>query len=208
MSKKDQTATVRGLAGIVLAAGASQRLGRPKQLVELDGMPLIARTVLAMHGYCELGVSCVLGAHADDIRAALAGYDVRIIINTHWREGIATSIRAGVEPVPADARAILLTVCDQPLVSSADYARLVTNWCDEPAVITVAGYGNDHGDDFGVPAIFPSAYRGDLAALRGDRGAKSIIDRVSRRRIVEMPDAAFDIDDKDDLSRLREIGAP
>jgi len=204
VSKEEQTATCRGLAGIVLAAGASHRLGRPKQLVELDGMPLIARTVVALLGHCDLGVSCVLGAHADDIRAAVEGYDVRIIFNTDWREGVATSIRAGIEPVPVDARAILLSVCDQPLVSSADYARLVSNWHEDPAVITAAGYG----DDYGVPAIFPTAYRGDLVALRGDRGAKSIIDRAPDRRIVAMPDAAFDIDDSDDLERLREIGGP
>jgi molybdenum cofactor cytidylyltransferase len=204
VSIKDQTATGRGLAGIVLAAGASQRLGRPKQLVEWNGVPLIVRTVVAMRRHCNLGVSCILGAHAEEIRAALDGHDVRIIINTDWCEGIATSIRAGIESVPADAQAVLLTVCDQPLVSDLDYARLVTHWRDDPAAITVAGYG----DDYGVPAIFPVAYRGELAELRGDRGAKSVIDCTSRRQIVAMPDAAFDIDDKDDLQRLRELDEP
>jgi molybdenum cofactor cytidylyltransferase len=204
VSTKEHAGTGQGIAGIVLAAGGSQRLGRPKQLVELDGTPLIARTVMAMLGHCDLGVICVLGAHADDIQAVLDGYGVRIIINTDWREGIATSIQTGVKHIPADAKAILLTVCDQPLVGSADFARLVNGWRDDPEAITVAGYG----DDYGVPAIFPSAFRGELSALRGDRGAKSIIGSVPHRRIVDMPAAAFDIDDQDDLARLREMGEP
>jgi len=62
-----------GIAGIVLAAGASQRLGRPKQLVELDGEPLLVRTVRAILAHCDRGVTCILGANAADVRSALDG---------------------------------------------------------------------------------------------------------------------------------------
>lgn len=190
-----------GIAGVVLAAGASRRLGRPKQLVELEGVPLLVRTVQAILEHCDRGVICVLGAHAADVRPALEDLDVQIVVNKDWREGIGASIRAGAGHVPGDTQAILLAVCDQPLVCNADFARLVADWRIEPRAVAAAGYG----DSYGVPAIFPAAYRGDLAALRGDRGAKALIGRASRRRIVEMPNAAFDVDDDADLARLREI---
>jgi molybdenum cofactor cytidylyltransferase len=162
---------------------------------------LLARTVRAILAHCDHGVICVLGAHAADMRPALDGFDVQIVVNTDWREGIGASIRVGVGHVPTDTRAILLAVCDQPLVCSADFARLIADWRIEPGAVAAAGYG----DGYGVPAIFPAAYRGDLAALHGDRGAKALIGGASHRRIVEMPNAAFDVDDSADLARLQEI---
>ena len=205
VSRKHNSVAGMGIAGIVLAAGASNRLGKPKQLVELDGEPLLARTVRAILEHCDRGVICILGAHAADVRSALDDFDVRIVINTDWREGIGASIRVGVEHVPADARAILLTVCDQPLVRSSDFARLVADWQIDPQAVAAAGYDGGHSEGYGVPAIFPAVYRDDLAALRGDQGAKALIGGAVRRRIVQMPDAAFDIDDSADLARLREI---
>jgi len=200
VNDKQDTVTGPGLAGIVLAAGASRRLGRPKQLVEWNGTTLLERTVHAIFEYCDCGVICVLGAYDADVRTALEGCDVRIVVNTEWREGIGASIRSGVEQVPANARAILLTVCDQPRVQSSDFARLIADWCAEPQAVVAAGYG----DGYGVPAIFPVAYRDDLTALHGDRGAKAVIGAAPRKRIVEMPTAAFDIDHRDDLARLQE----
>jgi molybdenum cofactor cytidylyltransferase len=205
MSGKQNSAVGLGIAGVVLAAGASRRLGRPKQLVELNGAPLLAWTLRAILAHCDRGVICVLGAHAADVRPALDGFDVQIVVNTDWREGIGASIRVGVERVPTDAQAILLAVCDQPLVCSADFARLIADWRIEPQAIAAAGYGNGHNVSYGVPAIFPAAYRGNLIGLRGDQGAKALIGGASRRRIVAMPNAAFDVDDKADLARLEEI---
>jgi len=163
-----------GVAGVVLAAGASRRLGRPKQLVEAAGVPLVVRTIRALAAHCDRGVICVIGAGGEAVRAVLDGLDVTIIDNPDWSEGIAASIRCGVAHVPADARAILLTVCDQPRVGSADFARLVAAGRDAPSAVVAAGYG----DGYGVPALFPA------------------------RRIVAMPAAAFDVDRVADLQQL------
>ncbi|MAF82840.1 MAG: nucleotidyltransferase family protein [Gammaproteobacteria bacterium] len=198
MGGKENNITGLGLTGIVLAAGASLRLGRPKQLVELDGIPLLVRILRVLLAHCDRGVICVLGAHAADIRPALDRMDVRIVVNSDWHEGLGASIRAGVAHVPADTRAILLSVCDQPLVCKADIARLGAEWQIDQQAIVAAGYG----EGYGVPAIFPAAYRDDLAALQGDQGAKTLIDAAPGRRIVEMPNAAFDIDNSADLAQL------
>ncbi len=193
------------VTGIVLAAGASRRLGQPKQLVELDGVTLLEKTVRAIQACCDGGIICVLGAGAADIRSIAEGLDVEICINMDWREGLGASIRAGVRRVPHASQAMLLSVCDQPLVDAADMARLAAVWRAEPRAIAAAGYDTGHHRVCGVPAIFPAAFRTDLLTLRGDRGAKTLIDQAPLTRIVEMPNAAFDIDDDIDLARLRKI---
>lgn len=193
------------VTGIVLAAGASRRLGQPKQLVELDGVTLLARTVRAIQTCCDGGIICVLGAGAADIRPIAENLGVDICLNADWREGLGASIRAGVRCVSRTSQAMLLSVCDQPLVDAADMARLVAAWRAEPQAIAAAGYDIGHHRVCGVPAIFPAAFRADLMALHGDRGAKALIDQAPLRRIVGMPNAAFDIDDSIDLARLRKI---
>ncbi len=200
MDKMQGSTEGAGIAGVVLAAGASRRLGRPKQLVELDGVPLLVRAGRAMLSHCEYGVICVLGAHAAEVEAALEGMPVQVVVNSSWGEGIAASIRAGVQQVPTDARAILLSVCDQPLVDSADIGRLAAAWQEEPSVVVAAGYS----DGCGVPAIFPATYRDDLIALKGDRGAKALLGAATHRRVVDMPNAAFDVDDRTGLARVVE----
>lgn len=195
-----------GIAGVLLAAGASRRLGRPKQLVELDGASLLERAARAIASHCDHGVICVLGAHAQEVRVALDAVEVRIVVNPDWREGIGTSIRFGVRHVPGDARAILLTVCDQPFVRGAEFGRLVADWRANPQAVVAAGYG----EGFGVPAIFPAAYRRQLEGLNGDRGAKALIAGAPNRRFVDMPNADFDVDDVADLERLENFarGSP
>jgi len=193
------------ITGIVLAAGASRRLGQPKQLVQLDGMTLLARTVRAVQACCNGGIICVLGAGAAEIRSIAEDLGAEICVNTNWREGLGASIRAGVRRVPRASQALLLSVCDQPLVDAADMARLAAAWRAEPRAIAAAGYDIGQHRICGVPAIFPAAFRADLMALQGDRGAKTLIDQAPLTRIVEMPNAAFDIDDHIDLARLRKI---
>lgn len=188
-----------GVTGVVLAAGASRRLGRPKQLVRVDGVPLVVQAVSALAPHCDRGVICVVGAGGDEVCAVLDGLDVTVVDNPEWSEGIAASIRCGVARVPADARSILLALCDQPRVRSADFARLVTAGCAAPTSVVAAGYGKGYG----VPALFPVAYRDALMALRGDCGAKGIIAGAAPRRVVAMPDAAFDVDRREDLQQLR-----
>lgn len=154
------------VVAIVLAAGFSRRLGRPKQDVIFEKETLLARAR----------------------RIASEAADEVIVItrenNPEAEEGMASSIRAGVSAAPADAR-ILITLCDQPLVTAAHLRALIA--VDAPIVAT--GYSGIAG----VPAIFAPRFVPELLALCGDVGAKSLIERHGAQ-VIPFEDAAVDVD--------------
>jgi CTP:molybdopterin cytidylyltransferase MocA len=158
---------------IVLAAGFSRRLGRPKQTLVYEGETLLDRAT----------------------RIAREVADEVVVVtrenNPDAEEGMASSIRAGVSLAGTDAR-LLITLCDQPLVT-ADHLRALIA-IDAPIVAT--GYAGIAG----VPAIFAPQFVPELLALRGDRGARAIIE-THGARVVFFEDAAVDVDEK--LSRVR-----
>ena len=186
------------IAGILLAAGASSRLGRPKQLVTYNGTPLVCHAASQALAFCDAGLIAVTGAHHDDVAAALEGMFVKVVYSSGWSEGIAASIRQGVTSIRADADAILLMVCDQPLVTSKDLRNLVNAWNSNPERIAAAEYGGNRG----VPAIFPNSLRESLLSLSGDRGAKGIIDATRGVSVVPMPHALFDVDTPEHLNKI------
>lgn len=153
---------------IVLAAGTSSRLGRPKQALLVDGETLLDRAVRI---------------------AREAAGEVLVVDRTNnpgADEGIASSIRVGVEAAGADAR-ILVTLCDQPRVTAEHLRALIA--VDAPIVAT--GYSGIAG----VPAIFAPRFVPELLALRGDRGARAIIERHRDEvHVIAFEDAAIDID--------------
>lgn len=186
------------LTAIVLAAGGSRRLGRPKQLIDLAGEPLVrhcARCALA----AAHDVIVVVGAQAEAVRAALGGLPVRVVFNARWEEGMSTSIRAAVDALPEDAQGVLITLADQPFVPVEHLQALVSTWRARPRG-TVA---TAHDDGHGVPAVFPRSRFDDLRALRGDAGARRVL-RASAAGVIGIacPQAAIDIDTEADLERL------
>jgi molybdenum cofactor cytidylyltransferase len=165
------------VVAIVLAAGSSSRLGRPKQEVFLHGETLLE--------------------HAERIARAVADEVIVVTdrLNPDAKEGVASSIRTGVRLAGDDAR-ILITLCDQPLVTVAHLHALLT--VDAPIVAT--GYAGIAG----APAVFAPELVPHLLSLRGDHGARVVIE--SRRDIaviIPFENAAVDIDREDDLRDLR-----
>jgi molybdenum cofactor cytidylyltransferase len=154
------------VVAVVLAAGFSRRLGRPKQEVVFEGETLLARATR------------VAGEVADEVVV------VTREINPEAEEGMASSIRAGVARAGTDAR-ILITLCDQPLVT-ADHLRALIA-IDAPIVATA------YSGIAGVPAIFAPEFVPELLALRGDVGARSIIEKHGAK-LVFFDDAAMDVD--------------
>jgi len=186
------------IAAILLAAGRSRRLGAPKQLLTVDGTPLVVRAVRQAMVHCDAGMVVVTGAGREQIIDVLAGLPIDIVENPDWAQGMGTSIRCGVAAAPAAAGGLLLLVCDQPAVGAAELAGLTDAWRAAPERIAAAGYAGTRG----VPAIFPACYRGRLMALNGDCGARSIIAEADEVTVVDMPAAAHDIDTPADAQWL------
>ncbi len=187
------------VSAVVLAAGGSTRLGRPKQLLRVGGESLVARAVRAAGGPACSETIVVLGAGADAVRAELASLPVRTVVNAGWPTGIASSIRTGLSAVDAAADAVLFVVCDQPALNAGVLDGLVEAFRAGTAGIVASGYAGT----LGVPALFARSYFEELAALRGDTGARSVI-RAHSGDVVERPFAGGeeDVDTPEDARRL------
>jgi molybdenum cofactor cytidylyltransferase len=185
-----------GLHAIVLAAGASTRFGSAKQLVRIGGRPLLNSTVARAVEVAGSAVTVVLGARAAELAPLLSHSPASVVINRDWREGLASSIRAGISRLPSSCNAVLLMLADQAAVTTEDVKRLVQLWRRQPDYIAAAQYGSITG----VPAVFPRSTFQELALLRGDVGARVLLQR-NPDRVVRMPmaNAAIDIDTPEDL---------
>jgi len=181
---------------VVLAAGPSTRLGRPKQVLRLDGVTLLERVVASISEAPVRRIVVVLGAHATRVRAEVET-SFACIVNSSWREGIASSIRAGLEALDGPD-AVLLAVCDQPRIPARHFDTLVQTAVSNPGQPVASGYH----DTMGVPAIFPQRLFAQLAGLTGDTGARSVLRRSDEVVVIPCPEAAYDVDTPDDAEEL------
>ena len=181
------------IPAVILAAGASRRLGRPKQLVELAGESLLRRAVRAALAECS-PVLVVLGSGAAALEAHLAGLPVTIVPNPEWEEGMAASLRHGVAALPAGSEAALFLVCDQLQVDAALLRRLLSAHRARPGAVVTCAYAGTRG----TPSLFPARCFPELLELRGDRGARGLLhgDDVA---LVPFPGGERDVDVPEDL---------
>jgi molybdenum cofactor cytidylyltransferase len=191
------------LWSVILAAGASRRLGEPKQLLRLHGKPLLLHVAERAARVTGPRVVVVLGAHASRLRAVLASCRPRprIVYNPHWPSGMASSLRCGIEALPPTARGALLLLTDQPRVSARSLERLATAWAARP-VRAVAAYYLDRA---GTPAILPQRTFQAARKLTGDVGARSLLRWGPNARAstyLRMPEAGWDIDTPADRDAL------
>jgi molybdenum cofactor cytidylyltransferase len=194
---------ISNIAIIILAAGTSSRLGSPKQLLSYKGKNLLRHTVdEALETGCE-SVFVVLGANSELLRKELKDKPVSVIENKGWEEGMASSIRCGLEAITNTILrpdSIIFMVCDQPHVSSSLLLNLVNKRNETGMPIVASSYDNM----IGTPALFHKSFFPALMELKGDKGArKLIIDSPEKVATVSFPEGITDIDTAEDYELLK-----
>jgi molybdenum cofactor cytidylyltransferase len=191
------------VSGIVLAAGSSSRLGQPKQLLELDGRPLLQHAIDAAEGAGLRDVVLVLGHRSDDVAAAIStSSGTRIVVNPDYLQGQATSLRAGLRAMHDEAGGAIVLLGDQPAITSASLRAVVSAYQASGRPVVQASYGGRPGH----PVLFDRGVWADLLAVEGDTGARELLkehpDWVERVELGgEVPE---DLDTWQDYERLKE----
>ncbi|MDM9382042.1 nucleotidyltransferase family protein [Chlorogloeopsis sp. ULAP01] len=191
------------VAIILLAAGASTRMGVPKQLLPYQGRSLLNRTIeSAIASVCK-PVVVVLGANCQHIRSQVNQTGVEVIENPEWKLGMSTSIKSGILSLSKCSESIdaaIIAVCDQPFVSAEIINNLVATYCSTGKPIIASRYA----ETLGVPALFSHKFFSELAALRETIGAKYLIEKhLSEVFCVPFPLGVIDIDTPQDYEQLQ-----
>lgn len=188
---------------IILAAGASTRMGSPKQLLLLDGQPLVVRAATAALDAGAWPVVVVLGAHVEKIRPVLSRLPVLVVENSAWPEGMAASIRTGITTLGQFSRtldAALIALCDQPAFSAAVVAQLLAAQSATGRSIVAARYASRQG----APALLLRSHFPALAALTGEAGARDLLNGdPAQVTAVELPALAHDLDTPADYDAVK-----
>lgn len=191
------------VAAIILAAGASRRLGQPKQLLMLGGETLLERTDRLARAAGAAPVIAVLGANFEIICDSVILMNTALSINDRWEQGIATSIHAGLgtlEVISSDTQGALILSCDQPRLSADHLRALIETFMaqSEPTIVA-----STYAEVIGIPAVFPREAFPDLLALRGDKGARALLLEPPFPLIaMSFPGGEIDIDRPEDLKQL------
>jgi CTP:molybdopterin cytidylyltransferase MocA len=179
----------------ILAAGASSRLGRPKQLLPFRGMTLVRAIARELCSTSCDRVVVVLGAHSGNVAPALADLPVALAPNVLWSEGVASSIRCAVGwALRERCDALVLVACDQPRLTADHVEELVAVHRE-----TRRPVASRYDGVVGIPVVFGASEFPALVALRGDTGARHVL--AAATPAVDWPDGAFDLDTPHDVAR-------
>ncbi len=187
---------------IILAAGASVRMGKPKQTLEFDGKTLLQNAVqTALDSVCR-PAAVVLGANAELLKDEIKDFDVEIAENPQWKSGMSGSIKVGLEKLlekDDQINGVLITVCDQPFVSAELFDRIVETYRSADCLIVASKYA----ETLGVPTLFSRRLFPQLFDLENFGGAKKVIEHYEAETVaVSFEKGNFDIDTPEDYSKL------
>jgi molybdenum cofactor cytidylyltransferase len=192
------------VAAIVLAAGRSSRMAPRNKLLELvEGKPIVARVAEAALGSGARPVIVVTGFEASRVAAALGDLEVTIVQNPAHAEGLSTSLRTGLQALPADSDGALILLGDMPEIESSDLETLMAAFAaDQRRAICVPVRHGRRGN----PLLWGAAYFAEMMSLSGDMGAKPLMAR-HQECVTEVPAASdgifADVDTLSDLARLK-----
>ncbi|RDY68616.1 nucleotidyltransferase family protein [Lysobacter soli] len=185
---------------IVLAAGGSTRLGRPKQLLTRDGEALVHRAVRLAAATHPARLLVVTGAHAHDVAAALqviaVDHRLELIANSDWAQGLSTSLAAAANALHGVDAPALILVCDQPALDEHHLRALLDGAAHAPAGCAATR----HGERLGVPALVSARLLDDARTLRGDAGLGARLSALDGVWTLDAPELALDLDTPADVA--------
>lgn len=191
-------------AAVLLAAGGSARLGRPKQLLTRAGETLLHRTARLLAETAPQRLLVVLGADRGAMTDALDGMDCERIDNHDWRDGLSSSLRVAGSALSGHAGPVLLCGCDQPALEATHLAALLSG-----AAISASGCAATlHAGTPGIPAVVPSRWFAEAEGVQGDAGFGARLRALPRETLflLDAPELAFDVDTDADLRAARDRG--
>jgi len=190
---------------VILAAGSSSRLGEPKQLLQYGGQNLLQHAIDAALSSNADPVIVVLGANAEQVSKEIDRSNIHVIINTGWEEGMASSVKTGLNEllfITPSTDAVIFMVCDQPYVSS----ELINGLVDEQKQTGKPIITCNYGEAIGPPALFYKSLFHELMQLKGDVGARKIIqDHSDEVATILFTEGKIDIDTKEDYDSLKNL---
>ena len=191
------------IAGVLLAAGMSTRMGNNKLFVELEGKSLLRRAVETARDAGLLPILVVLGHERDRARNELAGLPCQLVENPDYARGMNTSLRAGIAAVPESADAAVVMLADMPFVSAAMIRALVERFRSASAPLALSLYDGV----IAPPTLYGRALFPEIDALDGDGCGKRIIQQHRGQAIeVSWPAQALtDLDLPEDVQRVRSL---
>lgn len=193
------------VAGVILAAGGSQRLGRPKQLLDWRGQPFIAKVA---QNALEAGLApliVVTGAESERVSDALAGLPVATVLNPDWQDGQSTSLRAGIATLPEHCQAVMFLMSDQPQASPVLIRAVVEAFFTQRSPITAPRIAGRRAN----PVLFGRETFDLLRTIRGDQGGRAVFDRFPVTWVDWADERnALDVDDEAAFARLKRAYIP
>jgi molybdenum cofactor cytidylyltransferase len=200
----EETGKEQSIGLILLAAGGSSRLGRPKQLLPYKGKTLLQYSLEKALASNAKNVVVVLGANAEALQREISNYPTYIVINEHWQEGMASSIRTGIKAIAEinpSIKGVILAVCDQPFMTTPLLNTLIETHQKTGKGIVTCTYDNT----FGPPVFFHHTFFSALLKLEGDVGARSIVKQhADNVETVPFPEGTTDIDTERDYNAIKQ----
>jgi molybdenum cofactor cytidylyltransferase len=198
-------AVIPRLHVVILAAGFSSRLGRPKALVRVRSRSLLHRTLNLVAGLDPAKIALVLPPRAARLRIEAQGFKAIFAVNSARAAGLSTSVRRGITVSRCSAGVLILPV-DLAVLDQRDITRLISRWRAARRRLVArriaGGPGAPHG---GTPLILPRRLYGRALEVAGDAGLRDLVRAlpVQQRALLDLPSASFDVDTPADLHRAR-----
>lgn len=192
-----------GVAALVLAAGTSERFGGRKQLAHIADVSLLQLTLDAVRWSVVRTIVLVVGHHAAEVVGSIDASRVEVVHNPSYREGLSSSIRAGLAALQEEVSGVLMVLGDQPLVRSDTINRLMEAFRSTDCRAVVPSFGGRRGN----PVLLDISLRPQMELLEGDVGCREILERLDDIQVVEVddPGVLMDVDTLGDLDVVREM---